>query len=187
MGEKVPKKLKSLNELDSSFLFESLRLHTHFGEFDLASGGTSTFYVDAKPLLLDSFTLRHIAVKMLGKIKSAHSTIAGVGISGALLIPALLAISARPLKGLIIRKEPKTHGTCRVIEGDEAIRGVKVVLIDDVLTRGTNLGFAARALKDLRDCTIVQWVVLVDRTTSLISGAPPISAICKASDFIEEN
>ncbi len=172
-------------EDQSSFLKECVKQNIHFGHFDLTSGGTSHYYIDAKPILLDSHTLRLIAMTMMGLIGSKHEVIVGVGISGALLVPSILSMSPRQMKGLIVRKKEKIHGMCSTIEGDSFIQNSDVVLIDDVLNRGSSLQFAIQALKDIRNCTVVQCVVLVDRSTSPIKGAPAIASIFKVKELID--
>ena len=56
----------------------------------------------------------------------------------------------RPLDGLIIRKEPKGHGTASQIEGplDNIPKGSKIVVLEDVTTTGAS---SLKAVKVLRD------------------------------------
>lgn len=167
-----------------SFLTECLFQHVEHGEFELASGGTSAVYIDARPLLLDSFCLSYIAVQMCGLIDTQVNTIAGIGFSGALLVPAILLASARHLSGLIVREEPKRHGRLTQIEGDVAIKNQNIALVDDILSTGSSLRFASQFLKKQRNCTSIQWVVMVDRSQGkVIHGAPPISAFLDACEI----
>ena len=63
---------------------------------------------------------------------------------------------------MIVRKEPKGHGTGAWIEGPELKKGTKVTVLEDVVTSG---GSAIKAAEKLRDAGyIVERVVtIVDR------------------------
>jgi orotate phosphoribosyltransferase len=65
------------------------------------------------------------------------------------------------LDGFYIRKEPKKHGTQRLIENAPA-PGTPVVIVDDVVTKG---GSVVKAIDGAEDagCRVVGAVVLVDR------------------------
>ena len=167
---------------------EELRLelqqHTHFGSFDLTSGGTSDYYIDVRPILLHSSSFRAVSLELLQRLHSNIDVVAGIGISGSLLVASILAHSIKDLKGLIVRKEKRTHGLTRTIEGDSLVQNCNVALVDDILNRGSSLSFAARALKDLRNCTVTQWIVFVDRSEAPIEGAPEISAVLTSAEIL---
>jgi orotate phosphoribosyltransferase len=165
-------------------LRRTLQQHTHYGTFDLSSGGTSDFYIDVRPVLLHSSTSRAVSMELLKRLNSNIDVVAGVGISGSLLVASLLAYTVRELKGLIVRKEERTHGLTRAIEGDALIHNCNIALVDDVLNRGSSLTFATRALKDLRHCNVVQWIVFVDRSSAPIEGAPEVSAVLTAAEIL---
>lgn len=167
-----------------TFLTECLSQHVEFGEFELSSGGTSSVYINVKPLLLDSFCLSYIAIRLCGLIDSNTNAIAGVGYSGALLVPAILTAIPRPMSGLVIREEQKRHGRFTQIEGDLAIRNQNIVLVDDVLSTGSSLRFATEHLKKFRDCNTIQWVIIVDRTLGKeIYQTPPIASLFDVRDI----
>ena len=71
-------------------------------------------------------------------------------------------MDGRLVNGLIVRKEPKGHGTGAWIEGPELKKGTKVTVLEDVVTTG---GSAVKAAEKLRDAGyIVETVVaIVDR------------------------
>ena len=71
-------------------------------------------------------------------------------------------MDGRLVNGLIVRKEPKGHGTGAWIEGPELKKGTKVTVLEDVVTTG---GSAIKAAEKLRDAGyIVERVVtIVDR------------------------
>ena len=66
------------------------------------------------------------------------------------------------LDALIVRKEPKGHGTASQIEGPIPPEGSKVVVLEDVVTTGAS---AVKAVNVLRDAglTVERIVTIVDR------------------------
>ncbi len=79
----------------------------------------------------------------------------------------LRAYLTRPqqLDALIIRKEPKGHGTTSQIEGPLPPKGSKVVVLEDVVTTG---GSCLKAVKVLRDAgyPVTKVITIVDRLES---------------------
>ena len=78
-------------------------------------------------------------------------------VSGVALVSAL---DQRLINGLIVRKEPKGHGTQAWIEGPLPPEGTKITVLEDVITTG---GSAIKAVEKLRDAGYV-----VDRIVSII-------------------
>src|SRR5438034_7999490 len=74
-------------------------------------------------------------------------------------------LHGRAMDGFWVRDEVKPHGTRKRVEG-RLEKGVSVVVVDDVITRGNSTEKAIRAVRDL-DCNVVAVVALVDR----LSGA----------------
>jgi orotate phosphoribosyltransferase len=56
------------------------------------------------------------------------------------------ADSERPVKAFTVRKEPKAHGTGKLVEGPLVV-GDRVVIVEDVITTG---GSAARAVEAVK-------------------------------------
>ena len=79
----------------------------------------------------------------------------------------LRAYLARPqqLDALIIRKEPKGHGTTSQIEGPLPPKGSKIVVLEDVVTTG---GSCLKAVNVLRDAgyPVTKVITIVDRLES---------------------
>jgi orotate phosphoribosyltransferase len=71
------------------------------------------------------------------------------------------ASSDMPLRAFSVRKEPKTHGTGKLIEGPFR-SGDRTVVIEDTITTG---GSAKRAIEAVRQAggTVVGVLALVDR------------------------
>lgn len=67
-----------------------------------------------------------------------------------------------PLSAFYVRKEEKKHGTQKKIEGLELKNGDRVVIVDDVATKGGSMLEAIRPVEEL-GCEIVRTVVVVGR------------------------
>ncbi len=112
-------------------------------EFKLASGRTSDFYVDARMTTLDAegATLcGKIFLEMLRGFSVA--AVGGYSIGADPIVAAIAVLSfleGRPLPAFIIRKEAKSHGTLKMIEGNFPGRQQRVALFDDVITSGGSI------------------------------------------------
>ena len=136
-----------------------------FGDFTLASGKKSTYYLDGKQISLHSTGLRLVSQGLLGLLSDVEfSAIGGMTIGADPIVGGVLVAAAeqnRSLDGFLVRKEPKGHGTQRYIEGP-VTPGAKVVVIDDVVTTG---GSAIQAVDRIVEfgCQVVCVVGIIDR------------------------
>ncbi|MEE8417852.1 MAG: orotate phosphoribosyltransferase [candidate division Zixibacteria bacterium] len=136
-----------------------------FGDFTLASGQKSTYYINGKLATLDSEGLNLMAEIMLDMLEDTEiDAIGGPTLGADPMIGAVIALAhnrGRKLTGFIVRKESKDHGTKSLVEGPVA-KGMKVVIIEDVATTG---GSATKAIEAARaaGCEIVKVMVIVDR------------------------
>jgi len=114
------------------------------GDYTLKSGITSPYYLDMRniiscPSIMENFC-NHIYTKFLIPITKITPTdrlhICGVPYAGIPMATVLSFKSNIPL--LMIRKEPKTYGTKKLIEGLYQ-KGDKVILVEDVVTTGKSL------------------------------------------------
>lgn len=136
-----------------------------FGDFTLASGKKSKYYLDGKQITLHSKGLRLVSeglLELLSDIKC--DGFGGMTIGADPIVGGVLTVAAetdRTLVGFLVRKEPKGHGTQKYIEGPLE-PGMKVVVIDDVVTTG---GSALQAVERVIEfgCEVVQVVGIVDR------------------------
>jgi orotate phosphoribosyltransferase len=134
-----------------------------FGTFKLSSGSLSPYYIDLRLIPSDPEAFKKVigyysSVLQRGILKRTHS-IAGIPTAG-IAYGAVLAFSHRK-PFLYVRKEAKEHGAGRRIEG-RLFPGVKVLILDDVVTSGSNLINAIEAIRT--DGGVVQdAVVLLDR------------------------
>ncbi len=112
-----------------------------FGDFILASGKKAKYYCDSKQVTLDSEGLRLVGEGMLEIVNSLPFPIQAVGgmsIGADPITASVLCAAARekkPLKGFMVRKEAKDHGTQKFLEGPVK-PGDEVVIVEDVVTTG---------------------------------------------------
>ncbi|OHB81436.1 MAG: orotate phosphoribosyltransferase [Planctomycetes bacterium RBG_16_64_10] len=110
-----------------------------FGDFTLASGKKASFYLDCRQITLDSHGARLVAEGMFEQIEAdLPDAVGGMSIGADPITGALLALAGLrglPLRGIMVRKEPKGHGTGRYLEGPVA-PGHRVVIVEDVVTTG---------------------------------------------------
>lgn len=109
------------------------------GDFVLTSGKHSNHYFDCKQVTLHPEGLALAAEMLVMKMhEAAIPAIGGLAIGADPLVAGVVACSLKlgyPVKGFIVRKEPKAHGTCSWIEGPVE-PGTRVAIVDDVVTSG---------------------------------------------------
>jgi len=129
-----------------------------FGDFTLASGKQSPYYVDIKRAITQPDVLRSIARAMAPLVRTADR-IAGVELGAVPIAAAVAMETGKPY--IIVRKERKEHGTSKDFEGD-LHRGERVAFVEDVVTTG---GTLAKAIERLRShgVTITDAIAVVDR------------------------
>ena len=121
-----------------------------FGNFTLASGKNSSYYVDLR--LIPSYP--HQFRKMIKNIQNLivektglddFDCLASVPTGGLVVTSALAIEIVKPL--IYVRSKPKEHGTTKSIEG-KISAGMKVVMVDDVMTTGTSVLNGINQLKE---------------------------------------
>jgi orotate phosphoribosyltransferase len=125
---------------DKAALMDLVRkLALQLGDFTLASGKKSKFYLDCRKVTLDSAGANLIADGMLelmhGELPDA---VGGMAIGADPITAAILTVAGRTgksLRGFIVRKEAKQHGTGRDVEGPVQ-PGDRVIVVEDVVTTG---------------------------------------------------
>jgi orotate phosphoribosyltransferase len=138
-----------------------------FGEFTLASGKKSNYYVDIKKATTNPKILKTVAeyIKELLKEEgllnenSKNLKIAGVELGSVAIATAVSIETEKDL--IIIRKKAKNYGTKNKIEG-MLNKNDKVIVVEDVTTTG---GSVIKAVDEIRkNGGIVEKVfVIVDR------------------------
>ena len=140
------------------------------GDYTLSSGQKSEHYVNCKPVTLTGHGLTITAMMLLEHVETP--VVAGLTLGADPLVSGVAVCSAldmRLVDALIVRKEPKGHGTEAWIEGPKYPEGTKVTVLEDVTTTGAS---AVKAAEKLRDAGyIVERVVtVVDRQEGAIEA-----------------
>ena len=144
-----------------------------FGDFTLASGAKSNYYIDCRLTTLDSegaALVGQVGYTLISQ-KAKELNVSPTGVGGLTMGADPIALAtgmhsfkqnpSAPLQPFVVRKAPKSHGQTKLIEGNFK-SGDKVVVIDDVVTKGDSTIAAIEAVK--REGGDVAFVaVLVDR------------------------
>jgi len=135
-----------------------------FGEFTLASGKSSSYYVDLR--LVPSYP--HEFRMMIKYLKNQitediglenFESIVSVPTGGLVIGSALAIETVKPL--IYVRSKPKNYGTSKSVEG-KIHDGMKVVMIDDVATTGGSVVNAIKSLTEV-NVPVKDAYVIVDR------------------------
>jgi orotate phosphoribosyltransferase len=138
-----------------------------FGDFVLASGAHSSYYIDCRLTTMSARGQILIGRLGLAAIRAAGWQPRSVGglTMGAdpvsYAIAAASATDAVPVDAFSVRKEAKQHGTGRLIEGNFA-PGDAVVVIEDVITSGGSALTAVAAVR-AAGATVLGVLAVVDR------------------------
>ncbi len=160
----------------------------------LASGKRSSYYFDARQVLLDPEGAE--LAGRLGYAALRDHRLAAVGGPSVAADPLVCAITAAAWRdgcrwtGFFVRKEAKKHGLQNWIEGPFIEEGDPVAVVDDTLTTGGSvidaIGKARRA-----GGVVTAAVVLIDReeggraaVEAELEGAP-LHALFVASEILE--
>ncbi len=145
------------------------RRSARLGDFTLASGKRSSLYVDARLTTMSPEGQALIGPMALHAIRAAGWPLDAAGgltlgadpISYAIAFASALPGGAPLVRAFTVRKEPKAHGTGKLIEGPFS-SGDRVVIVEDVITTG---GSALRAAEAVRAAggVISGILALVDR------------------------
>ncbi|MEM6691166.1 MAG: orotate phosphoribosyltransferase [Planctomycetota bacterium] len=145
-------------------LIKSEALQT--GTFTLASGATANYYLDCRNLTLHPQGSVEVGSVMLSLIeqRGLPDAVGGMALGADPITASIVTQAGQkdlPLRGFMVRKEPKGHGTGKQVEGPVK-PGEKVVIVEDVITSG---GSAIKAVEAVRKfgLEVDTVVAIVDR------------------------
>lgn len=172
------------------------------GEFKLASGGTSDYYIDCRTTTLHADGARlvgRIVYDLIQKERWKPQGIGGMTMGADPIVTAVSILSAqsivtrapartKPLDspdeymihGFLVRKAEKAHGTGQKIEGVRK-EGARVVIVDDVCTTGGSTIQAIEAAKSA-GMNVVGVVCIVEREEA--NGRTAVEAAAAPAKFI---
>lgn len=148
-------------ESKKEFFLECYKLGIiKFGRFTLKSGIESPFYVDLRPLASDPKILKNLANYLLEMLPLDNfDLICGVPYAALPMATAMSLESYIPL--IIKRKEAKSYGTKKLIEGIYQ-KGQNCLLVEDVITSGKSLLETIPEIEQ-EDLKVSDIVVVLDR------------------------
>jgi orotate phosphoribosyltransferase len=151
------------------------------GEFILASGKKSNYFVNIKRASTNPEVLREIGKAIAPYV--GESKIAGMALGAVPLAVAVALETNRPF--VMVRKEVKDHGTKESIEG-EVKPGEKFLIVEDVATTGASTLRVVAALRS-KGANVSKAVVVVDReegaTQMLQEHGVELVSLFKAKDL----
>ncbi len=160
----------------------------------LSSGRRSSYYFDARQVLLDPE-----GAALAGALAWSALAPAGPDAVGGLTLgadPLVCAVSAaawsqgRRVTGFFVRKEAKKHGLQQWIEGPFIEEGTAVAVVDDVLTSGGSLVTAIQRARQAGG-VVVSALVVVDReeggraAAEAELGDAPLHALFTAEELLQ--
>jgi len=134
------------------------------GRVTLSSGREADYYVDLRRV-----TLHHEAGPLIGVLLRqltadwAFDAVGGLTLGTDPVAVAVLHAPGRPVDAFVVRKEAKSHGMQRRIEGPE-IAGKQVLVVEDTTTTGASPLQAVQAVRDA-GAHVVGVATIVDRAT----------------------
>ncbi len=149
---------------------DSLRL----GSFTLASGRTSHYYIDGRKVTLSAEGAPLIAAGILDVIRreAGISAVGGLTLGADPIVGAVLGLAGSQglssLRGFLVRKQAKAHGTGNLVEGPLE-PGSTVVIVDDVATTGGSSLQAVDAVEAI-GCKVAMVIVVLDRLEGAVDA-----------------
>ncbi|MCQ8893815.1 MAG: orotate phosphoribosyltransferase [Methanolinea sp.] len=152
-----------------------------YGDFVLASGERSTYYLDIKKVITHPHALQRIAALIAKRYD--FDVVAGVAVGGVPLAVAVSLESRKPFA--IIRSQEKEHGKAGKIIGD--VERKRVLLVEDVTTSGGSVLRGTNALREA-GAHVDTVVVVVDREAgageNLARQGIKLEPLARASDIL---
>jgi orotate phosphoribosyltransferase len=138
-----------------------------WGKVTLASGREADYYVDLRRI-----TLKAAAAPLVGRVMLEltadlqYDAVGGLTMGADPVAAAMLhaaAAQGRALDAFVVRKEGKSHGLQRRIEGPD-VTGRRVLAVEDTSTTGGSVMTAVNALREA-GAEVVGVAVIADRDT----------------------
>jgi orotate phosphoribosyltransferase len=137
------------------------------GTFILSSGRKSHYYIDGRKVTLSAAGAALVAVGVLEQLalRPEIKAVGGLTLGADPIVGATLALAGSAglgyLRGFLVRKQSKTHGTGKLVEGPLE-PGSVVAIVDDVATTGDSALEAVRAVEAM-NCKVALVIAVLDR------------------------
>lgn len=160
-----------------------------FGDFTLASGKKSSYYLDGKQITLHSEGLRLLSEGLLDLLEGIEfDAFGGMSLGADPIVGGVLTEASRrgrELAGFLVRKESKGHGTQKYLEGP-VVPGMRVVIVDDVVTTGGSALLSVDRSIEF-GLNVIQVVGVVDRkeggAANFAARMLPFKSLLSIEDF----
>jgi orotate phosphoribosyltransferase len=160
------------------------------GQFVLASGKTSSYYIDGKLTSMDAEGATLIADAILKEIEGLGvDSVGGMDMGATPIVGAVACrsfLNGKPLPTFVARKEVKGHGTKKAIEGPIPPAPCNVAIVDDVVTTGDSILKAIDAA-EAHGAKVVLAISVLDRnagaTEALEKRGIPYRALVTLADL----
>jgi orotate phosphoribosyltransferase len=161
------------------------------GQFTLASGATSDYYIDCRTTTLHAEGGRltgHAILELLEAHDIQVDAVGGLTMGADPIVSNVATASAwRALQepgsplihGFLVRKAEKNHGTGRRVEG-YCQPGANVLVVDDVCTTGASTIQAIQAVREA-GMNVAAVVCIVEREEA--KGRPAVEAAAEGAPF----
>jgi len=181
-------------QYDKDLLKSLVREHAlQFGQFTLASGKQASFYLDCRKVTLHPQGANLIAAGMLDwmtgtRFASIPDAVGGLAIGADPITASIVVLAGQrglATRGFMVRKEAKTHGTGKLVEGP-VTAGMSCVIVEDVITSG---GSALKAVESARDfgMTVLGILGVIDRLEggreAIEQAGLPLATLLTINDF----
>jgi orotate phosphoribosyltransferase len=152
------------------------------GEFKLASGRTSDYYIDCRTTTLDARGAQLTGQVLLEEIHAREWAVQAIGglTMGADPLAVAVAVVSGNINAFLVRKAEKQHGTGQQIEGFRE-KGARVVIVDDVCTTGSSTIQAIEAAREF-GFDVVGVMCLVEREEA--GGRPDVEKAAAPAPFV---
>jgi orotate phosphoribosyltransferase len=161
------------------------------GDFTLASGRKSKYYINGKLTTLDARGAYLVARTFLAMIADdVPDAVGGLTLGADPIVGSMLSLAGledMAVRGFIVRKQSKDHGTKSLVEGPLR-EGDRVVVIEDVVTTG---GSSMQAVEAVRasGCEVRRVLAIVEREEGgrqkLAEAVLSLEAIFTASELLK--
>jgi orotate phosphoribosyltransferase len=164
------------------------------GEFTLSSGRSSSLYIDARLTTMSPEGLSVIGALGLATLRDAGwrvDSVGGLTLGAdpiAYAIAYASALEGTPIRAFTVRKQTKTHGMARLIEGPFQA-GDHTAIVEDVITTGGSALQAAEAVSSAGG-VVAGVLALVDREEggrdAIEARGFKVIALTRASDILAQ-